>query len=298
MKKESKQKLVERLAKMLTTDEAAAKELLPTLQKIVDAEDITDAELDLIDAKVSPANRAKWEKVLAVDGKFTEQFSSKGHNAGQAKAYAELKKQFATDMGMTIDEAAEEFTDNAKFRTAYKKYVEAKTKPADGKTAEDTQKAIDKAVEDAKKTLLEDANKRETTLIQEWQGKLNKTIQSQNVQTTLLNAVAGKKIKGGLSPEDILLVLQTKLTNGYKLSFNEQNTLDKILGSDGHEIDNAKKDGKLTKDEIISSLVANYLEKEEEGEGQKDKNGEFVASKKTELSGEDAYQEDMNSRRE
>lgn len=235
----------------------------PTI-KVFENENVTEAELNALVPKISQQNRTKWEAVLSADGKFTEQFTSKGHSAGTAKAYNDLKKQLSKEFGIDLAEDSEEFKDNPKF-LAKVKDIFAKSK---GKGPEDVEAAIAKVrseMELAMSAKVKDAQDRAAI---DYLAKENNLRREFGLKQSLTDFLTKGKIKEGLSLSDVLLLTETNLKRGYKLEFDEDGNVSKILDKDGFELDNEKKDGKLGVKDILSQIAKPYLSEENDNKNE------------------------------
>lgn len=240
----------------------------PTI-KVFENENVTEAELNALIPKISQQSRAKWEVVLSADGKFTEQFTSKGHSAGAAKAYNDLKKQLSKEFGIDLAEDSEDFKDNPKF-LAKVKDIFAKSK---GKGTDEVEAAIAKVraeMESVMATKVKDAQDRAAV---DYLAKENNLKREFGLKQSLTDFLTKGKIKEGLSLSDVLLLTETNLKKGYKLEFDEDGNVAKILGKDGFEIDNEKKDGKLGVKDILSQLAKPYLSGEDANQNAGGNNG-------------------------
>lgn len=224
-------------------------------------ENVTDAELAALIPKITGQNRLKWEGVLGADGKFTEQFTSKGHSAGTAKAYRDLKLQFSKEFGIDLSEESEDFKDNPKF-LAKVKDVFAKSK---GKGSEDVEAAIAKVRSEMESAMAAKVKEAQDKAAIDYLAKENSLKREFGLKQTLTDFLTKGKIKEGLSLSDVLLLAETNLKKGYKLEFDEDGNVAKILGKDGFEIDNEKKDGKLGVADILNQVAKPYFAEADSG---------------------------------
>jgi hypothetical protein len=226
-------------------------------------EGVEAASLDALIPEISGANRSKWEAVLLSDTKFTEPLTARGFSAGQAKAYQAKKDAISKALGLSIPTDSEDFSNNEKFIAKVKEHFDAQKKMGTGGNDEAIAK-LKAEFEAQKSKAIEDER---GILNGQFQQQLKGIKEDNILKTQLLTFAAGKKFKGGLSVDDLMPAIEAK-TKGYKFEFDtERNAISKVLGLDGHEIDNETKSSKLTPSEILTNIFANFVDTEAQNTG-------------------------------
>ena len=176
--------------------------------------------------KLSITNRGKWEGILSQDGKFTEQFTSKGFKAGSTKAAAKTKKAVAEWLGLDI---TEEMADDTVFQDTVLNAVKAAKKSAKTDDAQ-VKAAIEQAVSDAKTA----AAKEMEALQIRFQNERSNLVNGYGLDSFIRNAVGNKIPKGGLPVADVLNMAKMRLNGQYTVKHDDTGNVVNILDKEGH----------------------------------------------------------------
>lgn len=266
-----------KLLKELGVDDA-------TLEKIF-AENVEEATVEALFPDVSKLNRTKWEGVLGMDSKWTEQFSARGHAAGQAIAYQKVKDGILRDLGLQIDPTTDEYKDNAKFAAKLKaEFAAAKGKTTEGGEGKQKEELARLQAEFDKK-LAETLTAERETLSGQHAAQMKSLKQDFGFESELLGYGMDKKMKGGL-PLNVLLPAIKAQTAAYKWEFDDNGKLVKVLGADGFEMDNEKRDGKLSPKDVLATIYKPFIDDApSDTGGQQQRQGDGTPNGKTTLSG-------------
>lgn len=226
-----------------------------TLETIF-AEGADPAAIEALYPAISTANRAKWEQVLASDGKFTETFTARGHASGKATALQGIKNDLVKTLGIQLDPNTDEFKDNEKFAAALKSMFDKKgTEGGNPKTDE-----ILKQKEAEFQTMLQNAiqKERETLAAQEAQ-KLQSVRNDMGFKNNLVLFGMGKTLKGGLGIDVLLPAIEAK-AKSYKWEYDENGQPVKVFDTEGNPIDNGRGDGHLSPSDILSKIYEPFID--------------------------------------
>jgi hypothetical protein len=237
------------------------------------AENVSEEVIAGLIPDISTQNRAKWQDIVLKDSAIVpiltdpnhplqKDLTARGFSAGKGTAYNELKDLVSQTLGVQLDKEGEDYKENAKYAAKLKEAFEKKGGNVSEKEAE-----IKARIEKEFETRLQsELDRTRTELTSGYEAKMRTMQEATGFENFVMSHGVGKKFKGDLSLNDLLPSIKAK-AQGYKWGYDEQGRPAKVMNTEGMEIDNATKDGKLSPSDIINEIYKGFIDTEVGGNG-------------------------------
>jgi hypothetical protein len=194
--------------------------------------------------------------------KFTQAMTDGAFNKGRTQAFDNMKLTLSSTLGVDL-KAAKDITE----------VVGVIAKSGSKEDTEVLKKSLRQELENefnAEKIKIKESHKNELRAVKS----------SVSLDQTVISAFGGKKTV--LPLEKVAILAKTDLQDKYKVEFDDDGRIAKILNKDGTEPRNASQTANLTTSEILEGITAGYIEKEKEvTPKQQERTGVILGGEKT-----------------